>query len=181
MPADEVKQLQDLLSRLRVLHREFYDLLSGSDGKIKRNAFTDSDLVDFGFLCRESETLLDDWRKDAKARKELAGKILCLRVTERSLAKDINEDTVKGTLATAKTDVALDAKLPEFGTDEYTTFMDHLGVPKETADKGLVKVSWDQVGKYVSDLVAEGKPVPPGITKTWPKYSAVFTRLRSTK
>ena len=69
---DDLRLLHD---QMKSLHMMYYDLLSGMSGAIKKE-YSPETLADIGFFCREGEILLDDWRKNAKAFKELISRKL---------------------------------------------------------------------------------------------------------
>lgn len=186
---EAAKAMLDKLKKLRV---EFYTLLAELTADMQAQKLTTVELVDIGFICRESEELLDNWRKDAKARKETAGKLLSLAVLQEAAARPETADTSRrGTLATASCDVALDPVLPGKGSPEAIAFVKWLldnyaaETGGSTASLAAAIVSrrhleehWVNVGKLCTVLTQEGKSLPAGIGATSPRYFAVFTRRR---
>ena len=186
-PVTDVQKLTQKLSELRDTHREFTELLMEIRDKaamldaIHVNPampYTLPECVDIGFLCRETEELLDEWRKEAKSRKELCGKVIAISVTEQSLTNPSMEETIQGTLASGTPDVKVEASIPKAGTPEYFAVMEHLGVPQAVVETGLVKPSFEEVGKYLTRLKENGQELPPCLSKTWTTFATKYLRKR---
>ena len=160
------------------VHHFFLTHLTCILNKTKGKQYGLSEFVDLGFLCRESENLLDDWRKDCKARKELIGKIIAFEVTKSSLNDPNMNETIHGTLATGTPDVKIWAALPKKNTPEYQAVLDFFYVPRRSIDEGILKLDWNKVKELVTTLAQEGKTLPPGIGKTYPEYSTVFRKKK---
>lgn len=172
---EETKVLFDML---KTIQHFYYNNLVRIIDIAKNQKFTKEQMVDIGFLCRESEILLDDLRKDCKSRKEFLGSKLSMRVTQESLT-DLNVDTnVKGTLARGETDVKKRAKLPIKNTPEYKELMDYFFIPKRIMESGVLSFSWNKIGDLVSECAEEGKPLPPGITETYTEFTTKYVKNR---
>lgn len=168
-----VTKIQAMRDRMEKLQVEVYNLMATTAADMNR--ITVEDDADMGLLCREMEELFDEMRKEVKARKELCGKIIAMDFAKRSLAGDVN-DKVSGEIATASPDVKQQPKIPKQGTDEFLELMEAVGVSKEVALSGAVKLDWNGMGDYVAKQVALGKKIPPGITKLYPVFVATFRR-----
>jgi hypothetical protein len=155
----------------------YYDHWSILVDKMRKNILDKEQLADVGYLLRQGEKLLDDWRKDCKAAKELAGKIIALQILQsaESLSGE-GEDVARGDIAIAIPDLKMEAELPKKGTPEYEAFLGHFGVNAGTAELGILKPDWKAIGKLVTDAAQDGKKFPPGLGKKYPRYTATFRR-----
>jgi len=175
-----VKTLHDDYEKLGEIHHTLLGDLQALTAKMKCNEFTMRDLADIGFLCREMENLCDDFRKDFKARKEVAIKLLAhkLLTDPDNLNDEDATDRVSGELATATIDVKKFAQLPLHGTEEFCRLMDHLGVPVEAYDSGLIKFDWQKLKKEVTRRLEFGEKLPPGLGQLYTEFTARFTRKK---
>jgi len=170
--------LEKLIREFGDLHHELMLELGNITAKLKKREYSKEELCDIGFLCRELERSFDDWRKDCKARRELAEKVLAYSVMMESLDGEA-DDVVRGKLARAVCDVKKEAIIPKRGTDEFYSLMEHFGVTGEATE--VLKFDWKRMAEFVTKLAEEGKEVPKGIDRTIPKYKATFTRLKNSK
>lgn len=175
---DDIEILAAQLGKLVDLHHDILTHLLHVTALIKKSDYSKEDLCDIGFLCREFESLLDDFRKDMKARKEMTGKIIAMQLMKESLSDLDATDSVKGKLARGTATLRMQAALPKQGTDEYTDLLDFFYVPRLAIGDGILKLNWKSVEEMATKLAEEGKPLPPGITKTYPVYSTIFTKLK---
>lgn len=181
MARDDVHHQQLMGEELRVLHEAYLGNAMRLDQLIKsRTHFEEGQLADLGFLFREDTNLLDDWRKDCKARQELIGKLIAhQRITAAESSPESADDIVRGELATAKVKSEIQPKLPRRGTPEYFLVCEHFGLSKEVAEGGIVKIDWNEARKYVTRLVEDGETPPAGLSDTYPHFSCVYRRRRS--
>lgn len=172
------RKLQVIYANAEHLLDELYQLRSDILQELRQNKMETEDMVDIGFLFRELENKLDDSRKDCKAAKEMAGKIICLRIAKESL-NDLTKDTVvRGVLARGSADVRRLPALPRKGTPEYISAMKALGVENEAAIKsGCLKFDFHAIQTLINECAAAGKKPPPGLDKDYPEYTTTFTRI----
>lgn len=173
---ERTQNLWELLDEFRGLYQKLLEELMSASDDMKAKKLSTSDLADVGFLCRELERLSDDLRKDCKARKELAGKIISFIVTQESLNDDSANDTVRGELATATPYVKQLPRLPARGSAMYSAFCKDLGVPQNVIDQGVIKIDWKGAIEFVTERMQDGLPLPKGISETYPEFSCVFRR-----
>lgn len=177
----------DPIERYRLLHEEviafrqqFLERLSTQTDQARSGTFSLEQIVDLAFLNREIESLLDDWRKDVKARKELYGKIVGAALIKRAAADATDaEDLVRATLCRGKVDIKVRPKLPPKGSDEYMELCRHFGLPEDLMTEGAIRFSWKEMGEYCTRLAQEGKPMPDGISETY--TDVVLTTTRHSK
>lgn len=175
-----VKKLREVFGECQTLYGLVYGFLSQITPNIKRRKFTNSELTDIGFLCREMENLFDELRKECKARKELCGSIIAYQLTQQSLTDPNVAMKTRGDLATGTPDVKMQAALPKKLTPEYFQLTDFFGVPRDIAETGILKLDWKMVTKYCTKLTYKGRPIPEGFGKQFPLYVTVFKKRRGT-
>lgn len=150
--------------------------------KVKNNTiYTDKELVDLGFFLREMERQADEIRKECKAKKELIGRVLCLRIV-RAVTEDPDLGLmVRGQYASGSADVAQAPGIPKFGTAEYKMLCEALGVSGIAKEEGLASFHFTRLGEHITRLAAEGKNPPPGIGKTYEIYRIIWRKKRGKK
>jgi hypothetical protein len=166
----DVKQLQALLEKTRSLHQKLYLFGQEVMEQAKSNRYAQTERVDLGFLFRELEQIHDEDRKDAKARKELLGKLIAFN----AMQTDGDVDSIRGELATGIPDVSMIVELPKRDSAEYTALVNHLGVPQSVLS--LLKLDWTAVCAHVTQCAENGRKPPPGLEKSRPIYSTTFRR-----
>jgi len=169
--------------RMDGVHKELYELMAEIDSAAKERVIRpEPDMVDIGFLCRETETVFDEMRKEVKARKELLGKIISVWHTEGVMKGEITKESAQGILATGSPDVSQQPKIPKRGTPEFLALMKFLGVSEElsSGERPPIQFDWNGMGVLMGERARQGLPVPPGITKMYPVFTTVF-RGRKTK
>jgi len=159
-----MKAFIEIADKVHKLRAEFHDLLISITEEIPNGTL--SDLVDIGFLCKDIAELLDDWRKDCNARKELIVKILALRCIT------VGNSTVQGKLASVSLDATIEVEVPKSGTPEYDEVMKYFGIPIEAP----FQPHWRRVQELVAQRYQEGVPLPPGFGKQYTKTKGTFRR-----
>lgn len=172
---ERTKALFSMLEKARDLHVELLSGLLALTEDIKAKRLLRADLADAGYICREIGRLCDEIRKEAAARESLAGAILSAIYTQETLNNPSVSDVIRGNICRAKVDMVMEASLPAEGTPEYEQFLDHIGLPESL--RKICKPSWKKLSQMITELASEGKPLPPGIGKSWPRYFAVFTKV----
>jgi hypothetical protein len=174
-PHDDVKRLLALYDQLRSLHRLFYDHVSLVGDRMKARKYDLQDLTDLGFLNSKVAVMMEEWRKDAKARREFADRLICLAVMEAGLSDPSKaEERSQGSLASGSPDVKMEVAPPEPGQPGYVELARHLGMPEDAIQKGLVKFSWTKLSELITKAAEDGAPPPPGIGKPWPVHNVRY-------
>jgi len=178
-PQPETLQLMALLEDTRLLHERVLTAMRLVAAKINTPDLPMQDRVDMGFICREMEEAFDELRKDAAAHKQLCSKSICLIHVERAIANpERATDKCTGTLATGVSDVKQCPNLPAKGSHESDTFLRELYIPDKVIEAGWIKPDWKAVQEGVTELMAQGKRLPPGISHTFPEYVVTYRRRR---
>ena len=179
---EQIKAAKGLRDEIVAYHKEVYDFIAVTHESVTKMKISMEDLTDMGYLCREMEKYFDELRKEVRSRKELIGKLLAFHVARQSLNEAAGiEVTIKGELATGTPDVKLMPKVPESGTDEFRECMEYLGVSSSQLDESgdCLRLSFKGMQALVTKLAEEGKPMPPGVTKSWPVYTTTFRRRKT--
>lgn len=166
---NDVIKLQNLIEEMQAVHAAFYDAVVPITEKIKKGEYSNADLADLGFLFREGENRLDDWRKDNKSRKELVGYILCKLLVEADQG-----DMVHGELCRAQIDLKMRPEMPKKGSQGWYDLHHHYGI--DDPDNTPIRISWQGIEKECSKLIEQGKNVPPGMSNPKAQFSCKFTR-----
>lgn len=135
-----------------------------------------ADLVDAGFFMRQVEYLADTIRKDAKRRKTLISRLLCMRVASGHLKGD--EVQLRGQYATGLAEVSPLPIVPKAGSPEYFKLMEWLGVPSEVVEQGSLRVSFTHMVAHLKRMAAEGKTPPEGLVSIHDDPIVVYRKRR---
>ena len=185
---EEVQALRNAYDEILAAHAEFYlhsiqimdRLKKANQGGLSRR-----DLADVGFIHREAENLLDDWRKDCKARQELIGRILChLVMHDPQTMMSSNDDAlrVRGDLCTATCDLAVFCDVPASGTPQWYAILEHYGLPPEPfLEDGIASLNWNKVKKVAIRCTEAGEPLPKGFSPPRPQHRAIYRKKRASK
>lgn len=169
-----LNDLKKETSELTSTRNEFHALFVETTRLLNTNTLLPPELVDYGFLFRELENLLDDWRKDCKAAKELVEHCI-----GKQSVSDMDMTTkIKGTLATGSLDIKMSHVLPKRGTLEFDALLNYLKIPNDAVGRGVISLNWLRMNEYLSEQLALGNKPPPGVITSKPVYKVVFTRKR---
>lgn len=172
-PRDKLKETKDYLNEV---HHRLYIQISEISDCVKKRQLANDELVDVGFLFREIESIFDELRKEAKARKELSAKVLALSVIQESVNDPEADSVIHGEYARASLSLKTRVRLPKKLSPEYYEVCEFLGVPSEVIDKGLVKLDWNGASEFATQMAEEGKRLPKGLDDTYQEYSCTYTR-----
>lgn len=176
--SDVIKEFLMVKDEVHLLYNLVYGFLSKNNELLKSKKLSNEELCDFGFFCRELEKLFDELRKEAKARKELCGQIIAYRLTQASLSDPTLKMKVRGDFATGIPDVKIEMGLPKKFTEEYYQITDHFDVPRKVAETGILKLDWKSVTEHCTKLVQDGKLLPKGFGKQYPKFTIVYRKRK---
>lgn len=177
---NDVKRLTELKDELMQYHEDLYLFITETLCKIRANKYTPEELCDISFLCRRMELYFDELKKTVKARKELCVKLMGFFLATQSLENPEEcVDRIFGTLASARVSLKTIPAIPKKDDPSYKEFMMSLGLPENLLGGGLLKPDFKGITKLVTDMVSEGKNLPPGVEKTWTNYTANFYEKRN--
>lgn len=176
--SDIIGEFVALQNDILQLYNNAYGFLSKNNNKIKSKEMSNEELCDFGYICRELAKVFDELRKEMNARMDLCGSIIAFRKTKASLTDPTLQLKVVGQFATASPDVKIEVGLPKKHSPEYYQVTDALGVPREVAEKGILKLDWKSVTKYCTEQVNAGKKIPKGFGQQYPKYRVTYRKRK---
>lgn len=142
-------------------------------------------LADTAYAMREAYALLDRLRKDVKAIQDLAEKMACLLYTAD--ATHSANDSIRTGYCTATPDVGLMASLPKKNKDPegFAAMMQYMGIPDvlwntPSEDDEAVRPHWPGMVSYLTKLMGEGRPLPPGLNpeRTYPVYKLKIRKVK---
>ena len=168
-----------MLSELYDKTMELYEQVQAEVMTLRRvnDRMSPEELVDAGYLLREIESLLDDGRKECKARKAYIAKLLGREASTRALAGR-DDLKIKGQLANATVDIKLLPKMPKAGTSEFDELMNFFGVTGEAARTGLLSLHFVKLTEYLTKSAEDGINPPPGLVGTFPEYSVIYRKKK---
>lgn len=181
MKKQPIEELIKISEECQMLYNLVYGFLSEQTSRIKAGELSSSELTDFGYLSRELGNLFDELRKECQAREKLCGSMIAYRLTQESLTDPTITMQSRGTLAIGTPDMKMQVGLPQKFTDEYFQLTDYFGVPRNVAEKGVLRLDWNAVVEYCTKLVQEGKKIPNGFGKQYPLYQTIFRKLINKK
>ena len=177
----EIKSLQNQLDCAAVFYSTIRGIVVGVSNKAKSGNFSKEELCDIGFLCRELITQFEEIRKDIQAVKVLVDKIACITVMKETLSNPTDNDTIHGELSSGTPHYRKTVTLPKKDTKEYYNMMKYFGVTDKGIEEGVVKISWNRISKYTTELVELGKPVPEFLPVIHDDYTIIHRRKQRTE
>lgn len=165
------QEATDYYSLVQKLYEEHVKRLPQLQESIKR--CTDlKELVDYAFAMNRASKFLDDMRKTCDATEMLCERLACLIWVAAEMTGPIRTEHCSAT-----PNIKMIATIPKRSTHpaEFEALMTFLGIPKNLIDEEqgeVVRAHWPGLVSYLSRLMSEGKPLPPGIDpqKTYPEY-----------
>jgi len=169
---DLVKRATRRLKASQKAHEATFKEVLNANTRLRDGRVAPGDLVDLAYVYRSIAAIADDTRKECTALMELAERMACMRwVTEHTNDPEAAK-AIHGELAVGVPDLKMMASLPKPSTKpaEYKALMMWLGVPADM--HMLVRPHWPALTDLLTQLAAEGKPLPPGVdaNKTYPVY-----------
>ena len=138
--------------------------------------FNKSEATDMGLLCRDLHEALDELKKEATAREVLAGARIAATITQESLSNPNVQLSVSGQYGTATADTKIEAILPKKGDAAYSNLLAYFGATPKMVDDGYLKPDWKAIQEHINMLSGDGKKLPPGCDKTYPRFYCRFRR-----
>lgn len=175
---DIIKEFTEVREQVQLIYNLVYGFLSKNNELLKSKQLNSEELCDFGFFSRELEKVFDELRKEVKARKELCGQIIAYRLVQASISDPTIKMQVQGQFATGSPDVKMEAALPKKFTDEYYQLTDYFGVPRDVAASGILKLDWKQVTEFLTKRMNDGKKIPDGFGKKYPRYTTTYRKKK---
>lgn len=171
-------RLKQALEDLKELHHSLQSLLFEVSDNLNSNKYMNDlpEWSDVGFLCREISMLLDESRKESKARWELASSSLAKYVMVQSMTDPAIETRCKGTLCSVRFTQTMEASIPKAGTKEFEELMAWLGVSRTD---GVVKPDYTKMSEVLTQRAQDGQKLPPGVGHPIMRNTAIYTRRKT--
>lgn len=174
----QVSDVLALHAEVQRLYHTVYQKMSELSGQLRPGKMPCGDMVDIGYLLREMENILDELRKEVKARKELTGKLIAFERVQAFVEDSSIDMTVRGSLASGTPDVKQLPELPKKGTPEYGQLLAYFGATEAQIQQGALKPDFKVIAELCTQRAADGLPNPPGIGKTFPSYETVYRKCK---
>ena len=124
--------------------------------KVRKNksdkTYTRKELVDLGFLCRETERVAEEVRIDAAAKVALIGKLIAHDALEAYAAGLLTSPTTHGILASGTPKMRQIAACPKVGTPEFESACALLGIPKEIRESELMGFRFNGLSDWLTKM-----------------------------
>ena len=171
------------LRRYQSLERMYpaiYSDLSRLETLAKSSDLTQGDRADAAYAMREISRVVADIRKEADRIKRLLDQVMCVVWTTNCETDDSTPRSIHGEVAIATPNVKMGVTLPTKNTDpeNYRTLMQHFGFSDELIEADAVRTHWPGMVQYMTNLMEEGKPLPPGVRpdQTYPIYNTTIRK-----
>ena len=175
---NQVLMQMRLCQAIREMHHEQYEFIL--EARKALAGMQPAALADLAFMLRESNKLVDDMRKEQNNLQEQVEKVACVRWVQANLNDGANAEPIRGEFVTATPDVKKMASLPRRSTnpEAYDALMTYLGIPKDVVEKDLMRCHWPAFTEHITELCAEGRPLPNGIdpSKTYDVYRLLLRK-----
>lgn len=170
--SETAEVLKGLADNLETAIGDLYDAIEEQMNTIKSAETEPRDLVDMGYFCRKIRERADELRKDADARLELIGKVICIRLIDPNAGDLVAR--ARGKYAVGTPDLKMVATVPKKGSPEYLALLKHFGVDESAIKAGLFNANWKRLKDMTTELTEQGVPLPPGIGEPYPEYRTIF-------
>tara|TARA_R110002096_G_scaffold97208_3_gene216607 strand:- start:37212 stop:37721 length:510 start_codon:yes stop_codon:yes gene_type:complete len=164
---DKSLTIRTIVQEFKESFSNIYGLISDLDEPLRKGEFSKEDMTDIGFFLRELSNVSDDLRKEAKARSEFIGKLICLRALEDG------ETTTRGKYATGSSEGGVKPSVPKPGTLEFEQLCDLFKIPESNRD--VIRFHWKTIREQIEQAASEGKDYPVNISTT-PDFRTVYRR-----
>lgn len=136
---------------------------------------TKESLVDRAYFLRELRDLSDDIRKECDRTHNIMCQAACMLWATENVNEPHNAKPIHGEIATGTPTVKTMASLPKPGNKAFIELMDWLGIKSEKG-LGACRPHWPSMVELVTKEAEAGRPLPPGMEKTYTKYSVILKR-----
>lgn len=157
----------DFYVRVATVHRELTALIVDMESATRANIDL-QDLADLGLALREAQMLTNNLNRQVVDFESLVARMF---TAIWGLDPDSPAE-VETEWCACSPNPKVKAKLP--GKDDpegYLALMDEVGLPRDMAETGLFRLSFDAASELATKLTREGKPLPKGLGKTWTEHS----------
>lgn len=167
-----IQKLQALHRRLEQVHQLIYDNLLTLEREVSQQ--TKESLIDRAYLLRELRNLSDDIRKECDRTHNIMCQAACMLWVTENVNEPHNAKPIHGEIARGTPTVKTMASLPKPGNKTFTDLMKWLGIEGQGAE--VCRPHWPSMIELITARTQRGEPLPPGMGKTYTKYSVILNR-----
>ena len=169
------QKAKQLFSLVRTMHEQVYPVLNRLHEETKTAPATQTSAVDLAYAMREISALADSVRKEAEKVNKLATKIACAL-----WVKQESTDPIRTEYCTATPRIGAICALPTLKKDPegYVKLCAFFGIDETEAKADTFRPHWPTMVERLSDMLANGEPVPEGIDpqQTYPDYKLTIRK-----
>lgn len=152
-------EIRSMYIDAKQVHHILFKDLQGLEDKFKASKLAER--VDIVYGLQKTSEMLNEIRKQIDKVSKSLGTRVCMEMEVAGLRK------LKTEHCTASVKVENFANLPhkrEKDPEKFDTLMASLGVPSEVSQIEGVRFHWPGFKEYLTNQVAQGNPIPPGIS-----------------
>lgn len=180
---DDLRKMLEYFTAIRDLHVRTYAHLMKIQDDLKAGKYTLVDMVNFLCIFRETSRLSDDIRKELDGSSGLMEKICCAMYITQCSNGQMRPEPIRTGLATGTPVVRMGARLPSRRDEpeHFAALMKYLGVDDSAIATDVVRPHWPGIVASLTQLAADGKPLPPGVdtSATYPVYTVTIRCCRA--
>jgi len=132
------------------------------------SALSEGALADIGYLFRKMEEAYLQTKRECFHKHDQIGRILALVISKRGITG--GKLVARGKIASASPEIKVGAKLPTKGSEKWHSLLAGFGVSQEARDKQLVGLYWPGLRDWLTNLEAQGYPVPEELRTVIKQY-----------
>lgn len=129
-----------------------------------------ADLADLCLVIKQAQDLVKELQTQLNKCLELSSQLICAQWTQQEMSEPIRTP-----YTTCIPHIKMMVKFPnkKHQPEEYKKFCEHFGVSEELINSGAMQPHWPSMIEYITGLMEQGFPPPPGCdpTSLYPVYS----------
>lgn len=168
-----IAKMQQLLSRAQRFHQDTLGPLMEYDQLQRKGHLTAEEMADLVFLMKQAEPLLADLKSTINTVMELMQNLAAAKFLKSpEVMANPGRVHIEGQLTKAEINVRVHASIPSPKKEpvEYRKMMMALGVSEQCIENDHVRPHFPKICDLITELAAQGKPPPPGLGATYPRY-----------
>jgi hypothetical protein len=142
--------------------------------KNRVSSLTVEELSDVSFFLKKSSETLDDLRIEVERLGKVSQKLACLFWMN---AGSTSERSIHGKHSVGTPDIKVSPVVPN-PNNNPTEFAELVTGLFSAKMLGCLRVHWPSLQEYATELAAEGKPLPKGLTNTFHEYRLTLRKAK---
>lgn len=177
----KAEKLQTLHNKTQALLVELQSFNFEINSDIVDNKVPDTELVDMGYLFRETANVLDEARKECNAQKGRIEKLVGLKMLAKfTETQDPEVMKLNATLCSARVDAKPKAQVPEAGSENYFKMLRWFGIPDRAIETKAITIHYMRLQDLIAEYAEQGKAFPDGLLGVGTEPQIIFTKKRKT-